>query len=199
MILIPRRRKVRIPIIASAGSRGAGFRGARARRRAITGNNFLANKEAPIHDDVKRKICENDDRQTDLISHDAQQALSSQRGHPDGVGWEEGALPGTSASWSPAIADEALQERRQRRRHLGPHMTKDHPRRNQHARSDTAHRPRSEGNHDGRSSEASLRAKASAQPCCAAILAAGSKHDRWRRSVTEMMRSATRASMGRRR
>jgi len=71
LILIPATAdKVRIPIIASGGfgdARGLVAALALGAEGINMGTRFLATKEAPIHDDVKRKICENDERQTDLI------------------------------------------------------------------------------------------------------------------------------------
>jgi nitronate monooxygenase len=71
LILIPATAdKVKIPIVASGGfgdARGLVAALALGAEGINMGTRFLATKEAPIHDDVKRKICENDERQTDLI------------------------------------------------------------------------------------------------------------------------------------
>jgi nitronate monooxygenase len=71
LILIPAAAdKVKIPIVASGGfgdARGLVAALALGAEGINMGTRFLATKEAPIHDDVKRKICENDERQTDLI------------------------------------------------------------------------------------------------------------------------------------
>src|SRR5689334_18822230 len=71
LILIPATAdKVKIPIIASGGfgdARGLVAALALGAEGISMGTRFLATKEAPIHDDVKRKICDNDERQTDLI------------------------------------------------------------------------------------------------------------------------------------
>jgi nitronate monooxygenase len=71
LILIPATAdKVKIPIVASGGfgdARGLVAALALGAEGINMGTRFLATKEAPIHDDVKQKICENDERQTDLI------------------------------------------------------------------------------------------------------------------------------------
>jgi nitronate monooxygenase len=71
LILIPATAdKLKIPIIASGGFGDArGFVAALAlgAEGISMGTRFLATKEAPIHDAVKSRICENDERQTDLI------------------------------------------------------------------------------------------------------------------------------------
>jgi nitronate monooxygenase len=71
LILIPAcADQVKVPIIASGGfgdGRGLVAALALGAEGINMGTRFLATVEAPIHADVKRKICENDERQTDLI------------------------------------------------------------------------------------------------------------------------------------
>lgn len=71
LILIPAAAdKVKIPLVASGGfgdARGLAAALALGAEGVNMGTRFLATVEAPIHDDVKRRICENDERQTDLI------------------------------------------------------------------------------------------------------------------------------------
>lgn len=71
LILIPAAAdKLSIPIVASGGfgdARGLVAAFALGAEGINMGTRFLATKEAPIHEDVKRQICANDERQTDLI------------------------------------------------------------------------------------------------------------------------------------
>ena len=71
LILIPAAAdKVSIPLVASGGfgdARGLVAALALGAEGVNMGTRFLATVEAPIHEDVKRRICENDERQTDLI------------------------------------------------------------------------------------------------------------------------------------
>jgi len=71
LILIPAAvDKLKIPVIGSGGfgdGRGLVAALALGAEGISMGTRFLATQEAPIHDDVKRRICENDERQTDLI------------------------------------------------------------------------------------------------------------------------------------
>lgn len=71
LILLPASAdKIRIPIIASGGfgdGRGLAAALALGAEGINMGTRFLATKEAPIHDNVKQKIVESDERQTALI------------------------------------------------------------------------------------------------------------------------------------
>jgi nitronate monooxygenase len=89
LILIPAAAdKVKIPMIASGGfgdARGLVAAIALGAEGVNMGTRFLATKEARIHENVKQKIVENDERQTDLIfrtmrntSHVARNAISQQ-------------------------------------------------------------------------------------------------------------------------
>lgn len=71
LVLIPAAAdKIRIPIIASGGfgdARGLVAALALGAEGINMGTRFLATKEAPVHDNMKRKIVESDERQTTLI------------------------------------------------------------------------------------------------------------------------------------
>jgi NADH:quinone reductase (non-electrogenic) len=71
LVLIPAAaERVRIPIIASGGfADGRGLVAALALGAdgINMGTRFLATEEAPIHDNVKRQLVANDERQTDLV------------------------------------------------------------------------------------------------------------------------------------
>lgn len=71
LVLIPAAAgKIKIPIIASGGfgdARGLVAALALGAEGINMGTRFLATKEAPIHDNMKRKIVESDERQTTLI------------------------------------------------------------------------------------------------------------------------------------
>jgi nitronate monooxygenase len=71
LVLIPAAAdKVSIPIIASGGfADGRGLVAALALGAAgiNMGTRFLATEEAPIHENVKRQLVANDERQTDLV------------------------------------------------------------------------------------------------------------------------------------
>jgi NAD(P)H-dependent flavin oxidoreductase YrpB (nitropropane dioxygenase family) len=71
LVLVPAAAdRVRIPIIASGGfADGRGLVAALALGAdgINMGTRFLATREAPIHDNVKRQIVANDERQTDLV------------------------------------------------------------------------------------------------------------------------------------
>ena len=71
LVLIPAAAdKIKIPIIASGGfgdARGLVAALALGAEGINMGTRFLATKEAPVHDNMKRKIVESDERQTTLI------------------------------------------------------------------------------------------------------------------------------------
>jgi nitronate monooxygenase len=71
LVLIPAAAdKISIPIVASGGlgdARGLVAALALGADGINMGTRFLATVEAPLHEDVKRQICANDERQTDLI------------------------------------------------------------------------------------------------------------------------------------
>ena len=71
LILIPAAAdKVKIPMIASGGfgdGRGLAAALALGAEGINMGTRFMATVESPIHENVKRQMCENDERATDLI------------------------------------------------------------------------------------------------------------------------------------